>query len=119
MVITTNKQPNTRLIRICTSACNFVVLYSVRTGIKACENAPSANSRLKKFGIRKATTKVSKSLPAPKTLSRTMSRTKPKTRDNIVIALTIKVDRQSAIVFTTEKNVVIVIKKKNVWVEYY
>ena len=48
-----------------------------------------------------------------------MSRTKPKTRDNIVIALTIKVDRQSAIVFTTEKNVVIVIKKKNVWVEYY
>ena len=97
LVITRPKQPKTRLIRIWTSAWVRLVLYSVNTGIKACENAPSANKRLKKLGIRKATTKVSKSLPAPNTFNRTISRTSPNTRDNIVIALTMTVERQSAI----------------------
>ena len=102
-VITVIKQPKTRLIKICTSAWVRLVLYSVNTGIKACENAPSANNRLKKLGMRNATTKVSKSLPAPNTFSNTTSRTNPSTRDSMVIALTIKVDRQSAIVTTQLK----------------
>src|SRR5574344_1929306 len=55
---------------------------------KPCQNCNPCNI--------KATTKVSKSLPAPNTFNRTISRTSPNTRDNIVIALTMTVERQSA-----------------------
>ena len=54
----------------------------------------------KKVGNAKGNNKGIKSLPAPNTLSSTTSRTKPKIRDNIVIALTITVDRHNAIALT-------------------
>ncbi len=40
-------------------------LYSETTGTKACENAPSANSRRMKFGILNATRNASIRTPAP------------------------------------------------------
>jgi hypothetical protein len=39
---------------------------AARIGTKACENAPSANSRRSRFGMRKATLKASVAAPAPK-----------------------------------------------------
>jgi hypothetical protein len=51
------------------------VRYSDSTGTKACENAPSANSRRRKFGMRNATKKASAAGPAPKLVAITVSRT--------------------------------------------
>ena len=48
-----------------TSSCVRWILYSETTGTKACEKAPSANSRRMKFGILNATRKASMSTPAP------------------------------------------------------
>ena len=48
-----------------TSSWSRCTLYSETTGTKACEKAPSANSRRMKFGILKATRKASISTPAP------------------------------------------------------
>ena len=70
-------------------------LNSARTGIKACENAPSAKSRLKKLGILKATKKTSAPKPAPNILAMTISLTKPSIRDKKVITLTTAVDLKS------------------------
>jgi hypothetical protein len=46
-------------------------------GTKACENAPSANRRRSRFGIRKATTKASIAAPAPKRIASSVSRDEP------------------------------------------
>ena len=54
-------------------------------GTNAAAKAPSANNRLNKFGNRNATTKASATAPAPKNCATKISRTKPKTRLNIVI----------------------------------
>ena len=58
-----------------TSAGSRVVRYSDSTGTKACEKAPSANSRRRKFGMRKATKNASAAGPAPKVVAMTVSRT--------------------------------------------
>jgi hypothetical protein len=65
-----------------------VFLYSARMGTKACENAPSANNRRSRLGMRKATKKASVSMPAPKIRAIITSRTKPRTRDIKVMLLT-------------------------------
>ena len=48
---------------------------SARIGTKACENAPSANSRRSRLGMRKATKNASVARPAPKTRAMKKSRT--------------------------------------------
>src|SRR5436190_1778539 len=50
-------------------------------GTKACENAPSANSRRSRLGMQKATLKASNIAPAPNTEATTTSRSRPVTRD--------------------------------------
>ena len=61
--------------------------YPASTGTNACENAPSANSRRKKFGIRNATKNASAAGVAPKKYDNTMSRTSPEMRDrNVMLA---------------------------------
>ena len=59
--------PATRSIRSLTARWSPRALYSARTGTKAMEKEPSADSRRMKFGMRKATTKASMAGPAPKT----------------------------------------------------
>ena len=58
--------PATSPTRARTSSRLLRTLYSDTTGTKACENAPSAVSRRRKFGILKATRNASISVPAPK-----------------------------------------------------
>ena len=65
------------------------VRYSDRTGTKACEKAPSANSRRSRLGMRKATKNASVAAPAPNSLAITTSRTNPRTRDTSVMLLTV------------------------------
>jgi len=65
-----------------------LLLYSARIGTKACENAPSAKIRRKRFGSLKATKKASVAIPAPKIRATIASRAKPSTRENMVIELT-------------------------------
>jgi hypothetical protein len=62
------------------SSCPAFVRYSVRTGTKAEDIAPSANNSLKRLGILKATKKVSAVPVAPKIPARSMSFTYPRTR---------------------------------------
>ena len=57
---------------------------SVSTGMNAWANAPSANNRLKKLGILKATKNASALLVAPTRLASTTSRTSPRTLDTMV-----------------------------------
>jgi hypothetical protein len=52
----------------------------VKTGIIAVDRAPSARSRRRMLGMRKATKNASVSGPAPKALATTMSRTNPRSR---------------------------------------
>jgi len=56
--------------------------------MNACENAPSANKRRNKFGIRNATKNACVVAPAPKIEATSISRTKPVMRDNKVKPLT-------------------------------
>ncbi len=68
-VIANSTAPNTPVtpeINRRTSACSLRTLYSVMTGTKACEKAPSAVSRRRKLGILNATRKASIRVPAPK-----------------------------------------------------
>ena len=71
---------------VVSAPCRF--LYSDNTGTKACENAPSANNRRSKLGMRNATKNASVVMPAPKLRAMTVSRTKPRMRDNSVMLLT-------------------------------
>ena len=59
------KVPLTRPTNSLTAACVPFSLYSPKTGTKAWANAPSANNRLKKFGILNATKKTSARASAP------------------------------------------------------
>ena len=68
-------------------------LISLNTGTNACAKAPSANKRRKKLGIRFANKNTSAAAPAPNKLATTASRTSPKIREIIVIALTIIPER--------------------------
>jgi hypothetical protein len=54
--------------------------YSVKTGIKAELNEPSAKRRLNRLGILKAAINASELNPAPKNQAITASRIKPKMR---------------------------------------
>jgi len=60
------------------------VRYSVKTGIKATLNDPSAKSLLKRFGILNATKNASELSPAPKNQAMTTSLINPKIRLNSV-----------------------------------
>src|SRR6185295_6294953 len=62
---------------------------SPRIGTKACENAPSANRRRIRLGMRRATKKASVARPAPNSRAMTKSRTKPRILDNSVMLLTV------------------------------
>ena len=59
-------------------------------GTKACENAPSANSRRNRLGMRKATLKASVMPLAPKAAATICSRTRPVTRDSRVSRETVE-----------------------------
>ena len=63
--------PSTSL-RVSSGEVRF--LCSARTGTKACEKAPSANSRRSRFGMRKATKKASVARLAPKARAMMKSR---------------------------------------------
>ena len=63
--------------------------YWESTGTNACENAPSANSRRSRFGIRNATKNASVAMPAPNMRAITRSRKKPRTLDTMVMLLTV------------------------------
>src|SRR5260221_11911397 len=65
------------------------VLYSERTGTKACEKAPSANRRRSRLGMRNATKNASVARPAPNSLAIRTSRTNPRMRDTSVMLLTV------------------------------
>ncbi|MNP24091.1 hypothetical protein D3C76_1168340 [compost metagenome] len=72
--------------RVASSPC--LVLYSARIGTKAWENAPSAKIRRSRLGSLKATKKASVAMPAPNMRATMVSRTKPSTRDTMVMELT-------------------------------
>ena len=75
-------------------------LYSVSTGTKATEKAPSANSRRRKLGILKATKKASVLALAPNTWANTRSRRNPRTRDSRVLEPTLARDLNMAVPVT-------------------
>src|ERR1700682_288990 len=64
-------------------------LYSASIGTKACEKAPSANSRRRILGRRNAASKASICKPAPKPTAFRLSRMSPVIRDSSVNALTV------------------------------
>jgi hypothetical protein len=70
------------------SSCVFFFRYSVKIGTKETVSEPSARSRRRRLGMRKATKKASVAMPAPKNPATTMSRMKPKTRESMVAAPT-------------------------------
>ena len=78
------------------SARERVVTCSVKTGMKADDSAPSATSRRRRFGSRKATKKASVAAPAPKARAMTRSRRKPRIRLASVAALTTAAARATA-----------------------
>ncbi|MNH14840.1 hypothetical protein D3C79_744400 [compost metagenome] len=73
-------------VRVASSPC--WVLYSARIGTNAWENAPSAKMRRSRLGSLKAMKKASVATPAPNTRARMVSRTKPSTREIMVMELT-------------------------------
>src|SRR5471030_2580510 len=72
--------------RVASSPC--LPRYSPRSGTNAWENAPSANRRRSRLGMRKATTKASNARPAPNWLASRISRARPVMRDSSVMPLT-------------------------------
>ena len=68
-------------IRRCVTSSPSCTRLAPRIGTKACENAPSANSRRSRLGIRKATLKASVAAVAPKSAATNCSRTNPVTRE--------------------------------------
>ena len=67
-------------------------LDAASTGTKAWLNAPSANRRRNKLGMRNATLKASVMALAPKNAARSDSRTKPVTREARVQRDTVEAD---------------------------
>ena len=86
--------PATRSSRSRTAAWVPFSRYSASTGTNAWLKAPSANSRRKKLGSLKATKKASASPSAPMVRANTISRSSPATRDNPVMAPTIRLERR-------------------------
>src|SRR5690348_14492864 len=74
-------------LRVSASVRRF--LYSPSIGTNACENAPSANRRRNRLGMRKATKNASVAAPAPKTQATSISRTNPRIRETRVMLLTV------------------------------
>ncbi len=66
---------------------------SARIGTKACENAPSANSRRSRFGMRNATLNASVHALAPKAAAISSSRTRPVMREASVSRETVDAAR--------------------------
>ena len=87
--------PETWEARSRTSAISRCARYSLRMGTNAWAKAPSANSRRRKFGMRKATKKASAPALAPNAWAMTTSRTNPSTREAIVLAPTTPADLRS------------------------
>ena len=77
-------EPATLSMNCLTTSCGSFLRFSDRTGTNAWENAPSANSRRRKFGIRNATKKASAAALSPNRAANTVSRTMPNTRDSRV-----------------------------------
>ena len=75
---------------VAASPCSARVAAS--TGTKAWLNAPSANKRRNKFGMRKATRKASVTALAPKALAIRVSRANPVMRDSRVSKETVEAD---------------------------
>ncbi|MNP25916.1 hypothetical protein D3C76_1187430 [compost metagenome] len=73
-------------VRVASSPC--WVLYSARIGTNAWEKAPSAKMRRSRLGSLKATKKASVAMPAPNMRATMVSRTKPSTREIMVMELT-------------------------------
>src|SRR5688572_9663855 len=67
-----------------TADLSWRVRYSDNTGTNACEKAPSANKRRRKFGILKATKNASAAAPSPNIAAKTVSLTRPRIRENNV-----------------------------------
>jgi len=81
MVITVKiraKKVKTTLANTKASSFDLFCRYSVKTGIKATENEPSAKILLKRLGIRKATKNASAVIPEPKKLAIRMSLANPR-----------------------------------------
>ena len=91
----TRSVENTALANFQASSFDFVVKYSVKSGINAAESAPSPRSLLNKFGILNATKKASVAKPAPKIFAITISLIKPKIRLKNVPLLIIPVALRS------------------------
>ena len=95
MNTTSAKEPNVFWIKALRAALDWVSLVCASTGTNACENAPSAKSRLRKLGILKATKKASMPSVAPNTVAKIISRANPMMRDRKVKMATTSVDLKS------------------------
>ena len=83
----------TALIKRRVDASPWVARSPARMGTKACENAPSANRRRSKLGMRNATWKASVQALAPKAAAISCSRTRPVMRESKVNKETIEAAR--------------------------
>jgi len=83
----------TRSSRVRTSSSDRLLRALPRMGTKAWANAPSANRRRNRLGMRKATQKASVMGPAPKARATRMSRIRPEMRDSSVKLLTVAAER--------------------------
>ena len=85
----------TRSISRLVSASPYCALLAASTGTKAWLNAPSANRRRNRLGIRKATLKASVMALAPNDEAISSSRTRPVTRESNVNRETVEADLKS------------------------
>ena len=83
----------TASISACVTSSPSRARLSASKGTKACENAPSANSRRSRLGMRKATLKASVITLAPKAAATICSRTSPVMRDASVSRETVDAAR--------------------------
>ncbi|MNT14885.1 hypothetical protein D3C72_1499060 [compost metagenome] len=86
-ISTPPRVPAVRAISSRSSAWLRVSFTSVNTGTNAVAKEPSANSRRRKLGILKATQKASVMALVPKVEVTTWSRTRPRTRETMVMLL--------------------------------
>jgi hypothetical protein len=76
--------------RRCVASSPSFSRLAAKIGTKACENAPSANSRRSRFGMRKATLKASVAAEAPNVAAINCSRTRPVTLEARVSSETVE-----------------------------
>ena len=95
---TSNSTQTRTLATLSTSAwvasCPSRAWVAASTGMKAWLNAPSANMRRNKLGIRNATLKASVMALAPKVAASKVSRTRPVTRESSVHKETVEAERR-------------------------